>query len=227
MPPHHLSIATLERSRCHLEHPLQHLSFWLCTGSASDTLTPIRRPGWHKILADISHVDCCRPYLQDQDHIFLLIPGRTSFKRPRIGTSSPLFPCFPHIFSCGELFTAVMQEEKKGWGESGVLSAGHSVAPAALHRPPWPLHPTRRDAAPSRGCMSEQKEKEMSHFPGQRGQPSGTGEGWVPRRNSGVHPRLCGEDTQRWLSSPAPVLGCQLQASDSHYARTAQCPCPP
>lgn len=83
-----------------------------------------------------------------------------------------------------------MQEEKKGWGESGVLSAGHSVAPAARHRPPWPLHPTRHDAAPSQGCMSEQKEKEMSHFPGQKGQPSGTGEGWIPRRNSGMHPRL-------------------------------------
>lgn len=113
----------------------------ICTGCTSDTLTCLPQLRWHKILAAISHVDCCWPYLQDQDHVFLLIPGRTSFKRPRIGNSSVLFPCFPHIFSSGGLFTTVTQVEKEGWCESVALAAGHSVDPTTLHTLPGPSIP--------------------------------------------------------------------------------------
>lgn len=50
-----------------------------------------------------------------------------------------------------------MQAEEEGWGESGVLAAGHSVASAALHTLPGPCIPRvvmlRRagDAGVSRG----------------------------------------------------------------------------
>lgn len=82
---------------------IQHSTQLTCTACAGDILTPLQTPGWPQILTDISHVNCCWPYLQDQDHIFLLIPGRTSFNRPGIGNSSFCFPCFPagfHVGSC-------------------------------------------------------------------------------------------------------------------------------
>ena len=115
--------------------------WWMSAGCAGDILTPLQQLGWHKNLTTSHMLNCSWPYLQDQDHIFLLIPGRSSFKRPRIGNSSPLFPCFPHIFWCGDLFTTVMQAEEEGWAESRVLAAGHSVAAAALRALPGPCIP--------------------------------------------------------------------------------------